>query len=108
MNHLRMEYFMHACYPAVKGGKLMINIGNPMYPDGGIKMDFKGSDKPVEFYVEGFGDCKVTVNDVETIVNIDNGAIVKADACAEGYVVKCNKPAGTEYPMVGVVAQRIR
>ena len=107
MNQLRMEYFMHACYPGIKNGKLVINAGNPMYPDGGIKVEFKGSDKPVEFYFEGFGDCKVTINGISTIVNLDKGAIVTADANADGYEVKCNKPAGPDYPMVAVVAQRI-
>ena len=70
MNQLRMEYFMHACYPGIKDGKLVINIGNTMYPDGGIKMQFNGSDSPVEFYFEGFGDCKVTINGEETVVNL--------------------------------------
>lgn len=108
MNQLRMEYFMHACYPGIKNGKLVINAGNPMYPDGGIRMQFKGSDKPVEFYFEGFGDCKVTINGEATVVTLDKGAVVKVDACADGYEVKCNKPAGPDYPMVSVVAQRIR
>lgn len=107
MDQIRMEYFMHACYPGIQNGKLVINAGNPMYPDGGIKVEFKGSDKPVRFYVEGFGDCLVTVNGVSTVVNIDGGAFVAADACAEGYEVKCNKPSGIEYPMVAVVAQYI-
>ena len=107
MNQIRMEYYMHACYPGIKDGKLVINTGNPMYPDGAVIMDFKGSDKPVEFYVEGFGDCLVTVNGKETAVNIDGGATVQADASPEGYVVKCGKPEGKNYPMVAVVAQII-
>ena len=51
--------------------------------------------------------CLVTVNGKETAVNIDGGATVQADASPEGYVVKCGKPEGKNYPMVAVVAQII-
>ena len=106
MNQIRMEYYMHACYPDIVGDKLVITAGNPMYPDGYIDMDFKGSDKPVEFYLEGYGDCQVTINGKSHTVTLDGGAVVRADASPEGYNVKCNKPSGTVHPKIAVVAQR--
>lgn len=102
-DEIRCGRFMHASHALLKDGAPGRLVGNQVFPNGYLEFLLKGdASAPQVLFLEGSGECRVTVNNQNFDCCLDNGVRLELAPAGEVHVIL--HKVGNQYPLIRGVA----
>ncbi|MBQ9547584.1 MAG: hypothetical protein IJV01_00285 [Bacteroidales bacterium] len=104
-DQIRTEHYMHGCLYDVLPGRPVVQIGNPVFPNGYLTVHLKGTEKAATLLLKGEACCRVRVNGTDYDVDLSSGSAQLPLPAAGSYELSVFKQVGSSvFPVLEAIA----